>query len=115
MKLLFDQNISYRIIKLLSDDFKGSSHVKKEGLVNEPDRVIWEFAKINGYTIVSQDADFNDLCLLQGFPPKIIWIRTGNLPTKTILFLLNQHLSELTKFIDNNAHGCFEILKIKMR
>jgi predicted nuclease of predicted toxin-antitoxin system len=74
MKLLFDQNISYRIIKLLSDDFKDSSHVKKERLVNEPDRVIWEFAKINGYTIVSQDADFNDLCLLNGFPPKIIWI-----------------------------------------
>jgi predicted nuclease of predicted toxin-antitoxin system len=53
MKLLFDQNISYRIIKLLSDDFKGSSHVKKEGLVNASDSVIWEFAKINGYTIVS--------------------------------------------------------------
>ncbi len=53
MKLLFDQNISYRILKLLSDDFKGSSHVKKEGLVNEPDRKIWEFAKNNAYTIVS--------------------------------------------------------------
>ncbi len=35
MKLLFDQNISYRIIKLLSHEFSGSSHVKKEGLVNE--------------------------------------------------------------------------------
>jgi len=115
MKLLFDQNISYRILKLLSNDFLGSSHVKKEGLVNESDRVIWEFAKTNGYTIVSQDADFNDLCLLNGFPPKIVWIRTGNLPTKTILFLLNQHLNDLIKFIKDNDHGCFEILKMKMR
>jgi len=114
MKLLFDQNISYRILNLLSDDFKGSSHVKKEGLVNEPDREIWEFAKTNGYTIVSQDADFNDLCLLNGFPPKIIWIRTGNLPTKTILFLLNQHFNDLTKFYADYEHGCFEILKFKM-
>ena len=48
MKLLFDQNISYRILNLLSNDFSGSTHVKKEGLVNESDRVIWEFAKTNG-------------------------------------------------------------------
>jgi len=115
MKLLFDQNISYRILNLLSNDFSGSTHVKKEGLVNESDRVIWEFAKTNGYTIVSQDADFNDLSLLNGFPPKIVWIRTGNLPTKAILFLLNQHLNDLTKFIFDNEHGCFEILKIKMQ
>ncbi len=54
MKLLFDQNISYRITKNLPDLFVNSSHVKTEGLINASDYEIWEFARINGYTIVTQ-------------------------------------------------------------
>ena len=59
MKLLFDQNISFRILKKLSDFFADSSHVKTEGLINASDLEIWEYAKHNDFTIVSQDSDFN--------------------------------------------------------
>jgi predicted nuclease of predicted toxin-antitoxin system len=81
MKLLFDQNISYRILKKLSDFYSGSSHVKSEGLMNASDIEIWEFAKMNHFIIVTQDSDFNDLYLLKGFPPKILWFQTSNLRT----------------------------------
>jgi predicted nuclease of predicted toxin-antitoxin system len=81
MKLLFDQNISHRIVKGLPKMFQDSSSVKSERLINAPDVEVWKFAKQHNFTIVTQDADFNDLNLLRGFPPKIIWIRIGNLKT----------------------------------
>lgn len=39
------------------------------------DNVIWEIAKQQDYIIVTQDSDFNELLILKGFPPKVIWIR----------------------------------------
>ena len=112
MKYLFDQNISFRILKLLPENYRDSSHVKKEGLINSPDKEIWEFAKNKGYVIVTQDSDFNDLNSLLGFPPKIIWIRTGNLKTKTLLDTLIESESEILKFISDESYGCFEIIRI---
>jgi predicted nuclease of predicted toxin-antitoxin system len=113
MKFFFDQNISHKILAMLPEQFSDSSTVKKEGLINSTDREIWEFAKENNYIIVTQDSDFNDLNLLLGFPPKIIWIRTGNLRTKAILDILKTHLFDIEKFISDAEHGCFEIIKFK--
>jgi predicted nuclease of predicted toxin-antitoxin system len=113
MKFLFDQNISQRILKVLPEHYIGSSHVKYERLINAPDRQIWEFAKKNDFIIVTQDSDFNELNTLFGFPPKIIWIRTGNLKTQAIIDLLNNQRDEIQQFIEDENYGCFEIIKIK--
>ena len=61
MRFLFDQNISHLILKLLPEKLTDSTSIKKEGLINSPDKQIWEFAKQNDYIIVKQDSDFNDL------------------------------------------------------
>lgn len=113
MKLLFDQNISHRILNILSEEFDGSTSVKKENLVDSPDKTIWEFAKKLNYIIVTQDSDFNDLNSLYGFPPKIIWIRTGNMRTEELADILKNHFSEIQDFENNPGFGCFEILAIK--
>lgn len=84
MKLLFDQNISFRIEKLLPITFNESKHLSNLGLTNCSDQQIWQFAKSNGFSIVTFDADFYEISLLKGSPPKIIWIRTGNLTTSSI-------------------------------
>jgi len=81
--------------------------------MNAPDFEIWEFAKKNGLVIVTQDSDFNDLNSLYGFPPKIIWIRTGNLKTMEIADILRNYSKDIDNFIDDNNFGCFEILKLK--
>ena len=112
MRLLFDQNISYRIMKVLPEKYSGSSHVKQENLINASDKQIWDFAKTNEYTIVTQDSDFNDLNILNGFPPKIIWIRTGNIKTVALMNILIEYNKELESFINNDDFGCFEILRI---
>ena len=63
MKLLLDENLSDRIVAKLADLFPDSTHVKTESLIQVEDSRIWEFAKENGFTIVSKDADATILIL----------------------------------------------------
>lgn len=99
MKLLFDQNISYRIVKKVSDKFSGCLHVSSCGLNDAEDSDIWSFAKLNNYTIVTSDSDFYDLALVRGIPPKIIWIREGNLSTSELANLLVQNHQIILSFM----------------
>ena len=73
MKLLFDQNISFRLIRRIVDLFPESKQVRELGLENATDFEIFEHAKRNDYAIVTFDSDFCDLNIIKGFPPKIIW------------------------------------------
>ena len=75
MKLLFDQNLSPKLIKSLEDVFPNSNHVFPLGLDEADDTRVWEYAQQNDFTLVTKDADFGDLSILRGFPPKVIWIR----------------------------------------
>ena len=113
MKLLFDQNISFRILKKLPEIFQGSSHVIAEGFMNSPDFEIWEFAKLHHFIIVTQDSDFNDIYLLKGFPPKILWFQTGNLQTSELALILKNRQNELIEFSTNDELGCLEITRFK--
>ncbi|GAB4260130.1 MAG: DUF5615 family PIN-like protein [Vicingaceae bacterium] len=111
MKLLFDQNISYKVVKAIDTDFPGSTQVKFEHLNNATDKEIWEFAKRNGFCIVTFDADFYDLMMIKGFPPKIIWLRTGNASNEKLIKLLKSKKEILMAFNDDNEIGCIELRK----
>ena len=112
MKLLFDQNISFRIEKVLSQKFSHSKHISSLGLMNSKDIDIWNFAKNEGFVIVTFDSDFYDLSLINGCPPKIIWIRKGNLTTKSIVKTLEETHLIIRNFIENTEKkniACLEI------
>ena len=96
MKLLFDQNLSPRLIKHLADLYPDSNHVYLLGLDQSPDEEVWEFAWRGGFLLATKDADFSDLCLLLGFPPKVIWIRRGNCATAAIEAILRNHHEDVT-------------------
>jgi predicted nuclease of predicted toxin-antitoxin system len=78
MKLLFDQNLSHRLISLLDDLFPRSLHVRSLGLAEADDLTIWNYAKDHALVIVTQDSDYSDWNKLRGAPPQIIWLRCGN-------------------------------------
>ena len=80
MRLLFDQNLSFKLCRRLADVFPDSGQARLLNLSEADDRTVWEYAKQNGFVIVSQDADFADLAALYGPPPKVIWLRCGNQP-----------------------------------
>jgi predicted nuclease of predicted toxin-antitoxin system len=109
MKLLFDQNISFRVLHLLPDSFANCRHVRSVDLNDCNDAKIWQYAKQNGFTVVTFDADFFDISVLNGFPPKIVWLRTGNLTTSEIAECIILNYEHINSFINNPEQSCLEI------
>ena len=72
MKLLFDQNLSFKLCQRIADSFPDSSQVRLLGFAEADDRTIWDYAKANGFVLVTQDSDFADMAALHGPPPKVI-------------------------------------------
>jgi predicted nuclease of predicted toxin-antitoxin system len=112
MKLLFDQNISFRIISLISEPYPGSKQVKDLNLLDKTDLEIWEFARSNQYTIVTFDSDFYDLSVIRGVPPKIIWLRIGNTSTNSIANVLMENLESIKDFIEGPDYKDLTCLEI---
>jgi predicted nuclease of predicted toxin-antitoxin system len=98
VKLLFDQNLSRKLIDRLRDDFPDSQHVTAVGLDTSSDQEIWDYARAHGYLIVSKDSDFRQLAFLHGPPPKVVWLRVGNASTSTVLRVLLDHLRAIEEF-----------------
>lgn len=112
VKLLLDQNISFRVIRKISFAYPEAKQVRELGLENFSDQDIWQFAKKHNFTIVTFDADFYDLASLMGHPPKIIWLRTGNTRTDDISLLLLNKAEDIEAFImqrDYRDVACLEI------
>ena len=112
MKLLFDQNISFRLLPKIIDIFPELSHVRELGLENSTDLQIWNYAKKNNMSIVTFDSDFYDFSIIKGFPPKIIWIRTGNKTTENLEIVLRKKYSLIRHFLNNSEHSVFGCLEI---
>ena len=109
MRLLFDQNLSRYLRVLLSDLYPGSLQVREIGLADAPDTVIWAYAIEHGLVIVTKDADYRDLSVARGHPPKVVWIRLGNCPTSEVADLLRERHGELLAFQRNDAAGLLEL------
>ena len=95
MKLLLDQNLSYKLCTALEDAYPGSMQVRLLGLDTADDMAVWRRAKADGYTLVTYDTDFRDLAALHGAPPKVVLLRCGNKPTSFIERLLRDHAVRL--------------------
>ena len=108
IRLIIDENISWRLKKLFPDwQILPSNEIKTD--MHLTDRMIWQFAKTNNYIILTFDEDFSELQNLYSFPPKIIWLRTGNVNTNEIAALLSSLQEEIVKFIDDKNLGVYEI------
>ena len=79
------------------------------GLENKTDKAIWDFAKKENFIIVTFDSDYYDLSLTLHHPPKIVWIKTGNLATSAIEKLLTAKAEQIKSFISDSDLGCLEI------
>ena len=98
MRLLFDQNLSRALVRLLNDLFPNSIHVSAVSLERSGDLTIWEFAGREGLMVVTKDEDFVGLARRLGAPPKVIHIATGNCPTLVISELLRSHCELIIAF-----------------
>ena len=106
MKLLFDQNLSYRLVSALESLYPGLVRIRDVGLAMADDETVWNYAKRPGLAIVSKDTDFYHRSVLFGYPPKVVWIRLGNCTTAHIDALLRTRQADLLAF-DQDANASF--------
>ena len=103
MKLLFDENLSYLLVRRLAELFPESAHVRDVGLSGKTDEEVWRLAAAHGYCIVSKDDDFRQRSFVRGHPPKVIWIRRGNCSTENIERILRFHAESILHFANDSS------------
>jgi predicted nuclease of predicted toxin-antitoxin system len=108
MKLLFDQNLSFKLCRQLNDLFPESHQARLAGLDRADDVAIWRYTAENGFALVTLDSDFAEMAALRGPPPKVIWLRCGNQSTRVVESLLRNHAQTIGAFAQD-ASACLEI------
>jgi predicted nuclease of predicted toxin-antitoxin system len=108
MRLITDENISWRLKKLIPEwELLPSNEIETSERLT--DLMIWRFAKKHQYTILTFDEDFSEIQNLYSYPPKIIWLRTGNASTSEIASLLIKYKDDINAFLNNDELGIYEI------
>ncbi len=107
MRLLLDQNLSWRLVATLAHRFPGSAHVKDFGLTGDDDERIWRLARERGFVIVTKDSDFLARALLRGHPPQVVQIVIGNASTREIESLLIAKADLIQSFIAEGQESVF--------
>ena len=98
MKLLFDQQLSRRVVRSLKDIYPEARHVSFFQLQFATDDEVWDFAKKHDYTIVTKDDDFHQRSLLLGQPPKVIWIQLGNSDNSATECFIRERTDKIESF-----------------
>ena len=111
MNLLFDQNISPKILNILPAEFFNCQQVRFVGLEDSSDYEIFQFARKNDFAVVTFDSDFVDLNAMRGTPPKIVYLNTGNLTTKNISELLMNNILRINYYLNSNSDNILELIK----
>ena len=108
-RLLFDEPLSEELCEALADIFPGSLHIRLLGHGGSTDTTVWELARQHGCLVVSKDADFHRLAVLQGAPPKFVWIQLGNCTTDDIAQLLRRRHTDITRFSEQDEATVLEL------
>src|SRR5262245_28570309 len=110
MRLLFDHNLSPRLVHRLADLYPDTSHVFLVGLDRASDLAVWAYAQTNDYIIVTKDSDFSDVSVLRGFPPKVIWLRLGNCTTSDVERTMRSGFAAIDAFANDPSVGILELI-----
>lgn len=109
MKLLLDLNISYKVIKRINRIYGEVDQIGRLGMSQMDDAMIFQFARTNGYTIITFDAYFHERNLLANSSIKVIWLKLSNTSTENIINILRDNRKEIKAFINDESFTCLEI------
>jgi len=109
VRLLFDENLSPDLPRLVAGLYPSSAHVREVGLLGGDDVVIWRFAAEMDFVLVTKDDDFVELSILRGAPPKIILIGLGNCRTSAIAGLLSAEQPRIERFERDDSASILEL------
>jgi predicted nuclease of predicted toxin-antitoxin system len=109
LKILFDHNLSQKLVRRLADVFPDSTQTSLLGFNRAIDLDIWEYARTNDFVVVTLDKDFADMSFVRGAPPKVIWLRCGNSAVSEVEALLRANLDAIREFENRADSGLLEI------
>ena len=101
MKLLFDENLSPKLVRLLADLFPDSVHVRDIGLQGADEPIVWSYAADHDLMICSKDSDMHQRSFVFGYPPKVMWVRLGNCSTLDVEGLLRRNFAAIMAFYED--------------
>ncbi len=79
MRLLLDENLSYRIVDQLVNAGHNAVHVTTVGLGNTDDDAIFPWARRERRIVVTSDADFSEMLALSGATgPSVLHLRSAD-------------------------------------
>ena len=110
MKLLLDENLSRRLVPFLQHDYPVSNQVVLLGMQSATDQEVWQKAKDDDYVIVTRDADFQELSLVWGQPPKVIRLKTLNQTRAITLKLLIESRDVIAESLLDQDLAAIEIV-----
>lgn len=111
MKLLLDENISYRLVRTLDTVYQGTLHVTDvPGL--KGDQAIWEHARKHGFVLVTFDTDFVQIAALRGAPPKILLLTLRNPRHSAIGSLLVLRREQIERFVADVDQGSPVVMEL---
>ena len=64
------------------------------------DTELWTKAREADWTIVTRDVDFFDRLAVMGAPPKVVWIRLGNIRRRDLCAKVEQHWAQICELLD---------------
>lgn len=85
MKFLLDHQMPPRLKLFFHRKGYEAIHDSEIGLETQTDRVIWQYAQLNGLYLVSKDVDFFYLASRDPSGPRFIWVRVGNCSSATLI------------------------------
>lgn len=74
-RLLIDENLPDSLARRLPVECLHATDLGEQ----PTDSQLWEHARKRGFVILTRDADFFDRIMLHGPPPKVVWVRLGNM------------------------------------
>jgi Uncharacterized protein conserved in bacteria len=102
-RLLFDQNLSSRLVELVVGRFPESLHVLHVGLSTATDVEVLEFALGQDLVVVTKDKDFADLVTSRGNGPRILWVMLGNVTTDEISEAILDAADSILQLLDDSV------------
>jgi predicted nuclease of predicted toxin-antitoxin system len=111
VKLLFDHHLSPSLVERLAELFPGSQHVWNLDLHSVPDETVWLYAREHGYTVVSKDADFSEISMQLGYPPKLVWLQIENWSTDQVEELIRSQSARILELPASANRGILVLFK----
>jgi predicted nuclease of predicted toxin-antitoxin system len=109
VKLLFDENLSPKLAVKLAALYPDSTHVSHVGLERADDASVWQYARDYSFCVVTKDADFEEISLRLGSPPKLVWLRRGNCSVDDTAQMLSANAEAVRAFLEHTQNSVLVI------